>query len=88
MAWRLIIIHSFLVPMRRISGSHAPHGNQFYLAPTLLRGSVYLSQCLRRFVKDKRKLHATDYPDASDNLQRVFDALNWMFDEASKVEIK
>jgi len=40
------------------------------------------------FTKDKRKLHATDYPDEPNNLQRVFDSLNWMFDEASRVEIK
>jgi predicted type IV restriction endonuclease len=40
------------------------------------------------FTKDKRKLHATDYPDEPNNLQRLFDTLNWVFDEASKVEIK
>ncbi|MEK8018158.1 MAG: hypothetical protein VSS75_014890 [Candidatus Parabeggiatoa sp.] len=40
------------------------------------------------FTKDKRKRHATDYPEEPNNLQRVFDTLNWIFDEASKVEIK
>ncbi len=42
----------------------------------------------QKFVKHETKIYATDEPPATDNLQKVFDTLNWMFNEASKVTIE
>ncbi|ETR72709.1 MAG: hypothetical protein OMM_07370 [Candidatus Magnetoglobus multicellularis str. Araruama] len=39
------------------------------------------------FIKEKKKLFAIDAPDEPDNLQKLFDKLNWLFSEASKVEV-
>jgi len=39
------------------------------------------------FIKEKKKLSAVDAPDEPENLQKLFDKLNWLFSEVSKVEV-
>jgi hypothetical protein len=39
------------------------------------------------FLKDKRNLQAEDAPN-EENIQRLFDTLNWIFAEAAKVVIE
>ena len=40
------------------------------------------------FIKDKEKLSIMDKPPLTSNLQKVFDLLNWIFNEASNVVIE
>ena len=40
------------------------------------------------FIKDKEKPSIMDKPPLTDNLQKVFDHLNWIFNEASNVVIE
>jgi len=39
------------------------------------------------FTKEKKKLFAIDAPDEPENLQKLFDKLNWLFGEVSKVNV-
>jgi len=40
------------------------------------------------FIKDRNKIYIIDEPPTTDKLQRVFNTLNWVFNEASKVIIE
>jgi len=39
------------------------------------------------FIKEKKKLFAVDAPDEPDNLQKLFNKLNWVFSEVSQIDI-
>ncbi|OQY49375.1 MAG: hypothetical protein DRR08_30105 [Candidatus Parabeggiatoa sp. nov. 2] len=49
-------------------------------------GKFEKEDCL--FIKEKNKLFAVDVPDEPDNLQKLFNKLNWVFNEVSKVIIE
>jgi hypothetical protein len=39
------------------------------------------------FIKQMKKISVLDDNDEPSNLQKLFDTLNWLFDQANKVEI-